>query len=89
VIVLYRTAGPSQLADRVEESLRDLVVAHSVRVVAARDVPGGQAPTIVDGDRRVLPSQLDAYLEQLRVVVAQWNRFQGDSCYLNDDGTVC
>lgn len=89
MIELYRTPEPSQLADRVEESLRDLVVTHAVRVVAPGEVPGGEAPTILDGDRLVPPSQLDGYLAQLSVVVERWNRFQGDSCYLNDDGTVC
>lgn len=89
MIELYRTEAPSPLADRVEESLRTLVVAHAVRVVGPGELPGGTGPSIIDGDRVVGPSDLDLYLEQLRVVVEQWNRFQGDTCYLNDDGTVC
>ncbi len=85
MIVLYRAAGCPR-ADRVQEQLEDLVVAH--RVVVLPEIEG--LPAIEDGRQRVSGRQpLEEYLGRLEKTVADWNRFQGDACYLDDDGEVC
>lgn len=90
VIELYRSASRSDLADRTEAALRDLVVRHKVRVVAdPAGSPGGELPVIREGDRLVPAAELPAYLDELSRFMADWSRFQSDACYIDDDGVVC
>ncbi|HEY5727418.1 MAG TPA: hypothetical protein VIV08_02280 [Acidimicrobiia bacterium] len=89
MIELYR-ASRSPDADRTEEALRDLVVAHTVHVVAdPDDAPGGILPVVREGDRLVLLPDIPAYLEEVRRLMAEWRRFQSDACFVADDGGVC
>jgi hypothetical protein len=32
---------------------------------------------------------LRAHLDHLRELMADWDRFQSDACYVEDDGTIC
>jgi hypothetical protein len=89
VIELYR-ASRSPEADRTEEALRDLVVAHTVHLVDdPGDAPGGVLPVVREGDRLVSAADIPAYLEEVRRLMAEWRRFQADACFVADDGSVC
>jgi hypothetical protein len=89
VIELYR-ASRSPDADRTEEALRDLVVAHTVNVVDdPDDAPGGVLPVVRDGDRLVAADEIPAYLDELRSLMGDWRRFQSDACYIGGDGQPC
>jgi hypothetical protein len=89
MIELYR-ASRSPEADRTEEALRDLVVAHTVHVVAdPGDAPGGALPVVREGDRLVSAADIPAYLEEVRRLMVEWRRFQADACFVADDGGVC
>jgi hypothetical protein len=85
-IELYRPAH-SPAADDLETALRKLVVAHKVIVVNAAHTP---LPAIHDEGQVITgPAALARYLQELEKIVADWRKYQGDACYINDDGEVC
>ena len=76
-------------SQHVADTLASLTVAHTV--VVDRDLlpAGGIPPLIRDGDRVVSGTEdLDGYLREIESVLAEWRRFQSDTCYIGDDGCV-
>jgi glutaredoxin len=95
MIEFYRPIDDCPTCVSIEETLKDLVIAHKVIVVE----PGQESnvlrrdtllPAIKDNDR-VISGQtaIAAYLRELEKFVAAWQRFQSDACYIDDDGEVC
>ena len=85
-IKLYRPAH-SPAADDLEAALRELVVAYKVIVVNAANTP---LPAIHDEGQVIIgPAALARYLRELEKIVADWRKYQGDACYIGDDGEVC
>ncbi len=81
-------------ADKVEEVLREMVLAYRVELIEPGlrhgTEAGGTLPALRDGDHLV--AGRDAILRHLSALeswVAEWRRFQSDACYLDDDGEVC
>ncbi len=76
--------------EAVEAALQELVIAHRVVIV-----PAGQTdddlplPALRDNDRLITGPEVAAYLRELEKFVADWRKFQGDACYIDDDGEVC
>jgi glutathione S-transferase len=97
MITLYRRPD-SSAADAVQDALEEIVIAHTVCLVRGREaLPDRVAeaatsglPVLVD-DGTVVSGRdaLDRHLESLRQLMADWDRFGGDACYIDDDGTVC
>jgi hypothetical protein len=94
MIELYRT-NDCPLCDEVEEKLSDMVLAYHV-------VPVDQAgPAQKLPKRVILPAIKDSgdwisgrdrikdYLSDLEKHLQEWQKFQSDSCYVDDDGTAC
>ena len=81
--------------DAVEETLREMSLAHKVvRLGTAGSPPdpvphGITAPALVDGDERFegIP-KIHRHLEDLRRFKAEWDKFQSDACYCDDEGKV-
>lgn len=94
MVTLYRTAD-SPFADEVEDVLQEIVIAHEVdKVASSEDVPfdadGQSLPILVDDDVAVSGEEpIRAHLDELRSLMADWDRFQSDSCYIEDDGSIC
>lgn len=96
MIKFFRTTRCDS-CDRVQETLRELVVAHEVIDVAQADsaeFPAALAkadlPAIQDGDRLVVGTDaLNSYLTELTHEVERWRLYQADACYIGDDGKVC
>ena len=80
--------------EEIRDALRELVLAHRVIWLdehAPSPLPSGVTlPAIREGDR-VIDGQADiaAFLLELEAFAAAWSKFQSDTCYLDDDGTVC
>jgi hypothetical protein len=76
------------------DALDELVLAHRVIRLDQQSpspLPSGVTlPAIREGDR-IIDGQahIDAYLLEIEVFAAAWSKFQSDTCYLDDDGTVC
>lgn len=81
-MITVRVPVESDEADSIRALLDELVVAYAV-------VEGGTAVAIEDGDRRVTGEAIPGYLAELGDFVAQWRKFQTDTCYLEDDGSIC
>jgi glutaredoxin len=104
MITLYRSAACDS-CDDVQETLRELVVAHQVVDIAhehatlsangaADAIPvailTGELPTIADGERLVQGEQaVRAYLVELAHELEAWRKFQIDACYIDDKGKTC
>lgn len=96
MITLYRVAE-CDACDEVQETLRDLVVAHEV-VDVEKEQPTEldnvlaekNFPVIADGDQLVSgDAALHAYLKELAAELEEWRKFQVDACYIDDKGRNC
>ena len=94
MIEVFREAESAQ-GDWIEAELREMVLGYD-RVVttpeAARLVLGPQhsLPAIKNGERIASgKEELMAYLKELEKFAHQWRAFQGDWCYVDDQGEVC
>lgn len=98
---LYRrppsTPVATAFADAVQDALDEIVIEHEVSNVSSEaDLPEGVSvsmqdlPVLVDdGTAYTDPPAIRQHLDELRQLMADWNRFQSDTCHINDDGTVC
>lgn len=94
MITLYRHPEDAW-ADEIQDLLDDMVIAYETETVppeANGNLPEDVSalPALRDDDevltdKTAIRERLDA-LEQL---MADWDRFQSDACYLDEDGNVC
>ena len=89
MIMFYRNSDcPS--CESLEETLRELCIAHKVVVVDDKNknkLPAGtMAPVLVDG-RNIIQGNCNiaSYLEKLEGFKALWEKFQSDACYYDED----
>ena len=93
MIELYRPPECPACAE-IEAALQELVIAHEVIVVKPEqrsdllpaDTP---LPAIKDDHKIISGPAITPYLKELEKFVADWRRFQGDTCYIDEDGSVC
>jgi len=94
MIKLYRPTECSDCYD-IEATLKEMVVAHKVVVVESDQTIDGldpkvALPAIIDNGQTICGlAAIATYLEELERFVADWRRFQSDSCYIDDDGKPC
>jgi hypothetical protein len=87
MITLYLLKNDEQ-SEHVCELFRDLAVSH--RVVYKPSLPSRlRLPAVVDDDRILQGrEEIEAYVEELTLYLAEWQKFQSDACYCNRDGEV-
>lgn len=94
MITLYRTSE-GKLGKEIEQKLCDIVIAHKVQIISSlKEVPFDAGPhslpllldngNLISGEEALLQ-----HLEKLKKLMADWDRFQSDACFLDDDGTTC
>lgn len=94
MIKLYRPRDCPACAD-IEATLQELVVAHRVITVEEDKLqndldPEVALPAINDNGQIISGlAAISAYLKELEKFVADWQRFQSDSCYIDDNGQPC
>lgn len=93
MIKLYRQEN-SKPADAIEAEFQDMILGYDRVVVDEKEAKRmfGAAtglPVITNNDRVVSGEQIPAYLQELRQLMRDWQRYQGDSCYVDDDGEAC
>jgi hypothetical protein len=88
MIELYRAAG-SKAGQELEETLRDLCVAH--RVVALAEAGDAIPPPFLqEGSRRYAGDDILPFLDQLRAELTANRIVSGDACYIDTrNGKVC
>ncbi len=93
MLKLYREQSSPQ-ADAIEGELKDILLAYDRIVITpaeARQKFGSvnTLPVLTNNERIVSGPDLPGYLKELRQLMHDWQAFQGDSCYVDDDGRPC
>lgn len=92
MIVLYREKDNLQ-ADAIEAEFREMVLGYDRVVVEparAREMFGELTlPIIADNARIVSGEGIKPYLKELEKLMRDWQMFQGDYCYVDEDGESC
>jgi hypothetical protein len=94
MIQLYRAANCPACAE-IETAFQELVVAYQV-ITVTPDQPLPELgadpllPVIKDEGKFISgPEDIKTYLWELEQIVADWRRFQGDACYIDEAGEIC
>jgi hypothetical protein len=93
MIKLFRQENNAQ-ANAIEAEFQDMLLAYDRVVIADKDAKqmfGADAnlPVITNNEKVVSGEEIPAYLRELRELMRDWQRFQGDSCYVDDKGESC
>lgn len=92
MITLYRRPD-DPWADEIQEALDEMVIAYETETLQSETAPPddvGNLPALRDEGEIVTGKRaLQAHLEELRTLMADWDRFQSDACYVEEDGTIC
>lgn len=93
---LYRRSE-SPLGEAVQEALKEIVIQHDVVVVDSEvelpridSVSLQDLPVLVDDGVVVSGKEaLEQHIEELRRLMSDWDRFQSDTCEIDDEGRMC
>ena len=93
MIKVYRKEDSSQ-ADAIEAEFHDMILGYDRVIIAERDAQqmfgeGTSLPVITNNEKIVSGEEIPAYLQELRQLMHDWQWYQGDSCYVDDDGKPC
>ena len=93
MIKLFRNENSAQ-ANLIEAEFKDLLLAYDRVVIdekEAKDRFGANVslPVITNNEKVVSGDQIPAYVKELGTLMRDWQRFQGDSCYVDDNGESC
>lgn len=92
MIKFYREKDSPQ-ADAIEAEFRELVLGYDRVVVDADEAAvlfnKRTLPVITDNERVVSGDEVPAYIKELTQLMRDWQLFQGDYCYVNEDGESC
>lgn len=93
MIKLYREKNSAQ-ADAIEAEFRELVLGYDRVVVDPKEAmqlfdAETALPVIKNNERVVSGDQIPAYIKELTQLMHSWQLFQGDYCYVDDDGETC
>lgn len=93
MVKLYREQT-SPRADAIEAEFREMVFGYD-RVITdpaeaeQRFGPEHSLPVLTNNDRIVSGDSIPAYMKELRQLMRDWQKFQGDSCYVDEDEEAC
>lgn len=93
MIKLYREAHSPQ-ADAIEAEFRDMALGYERVVIETKEAAtlfgvGISLPVLTNNERVVSGADIPAYLRELAKLWRDWQLFQGDYCYVDEDGEVC
>jgi hypothetical protein len=93
MIKLYREENSPQ-ADTIEAEFRDMVLGYDrvlVKADEAAQLFGAETilPVITNNERVVSGEDIPAYIKELGKLMREWQLFQGDYCYVDDNGETC
>jgi hypothetical protein len=94
MIEVFREEQSPQ-GDWIEAELREMVLGYERVVTTPEEAchalgPQHTLPAIRNGERIASgKGDLMVYLKELEALAHQWRAFQGDWCYVDDQGEVC
>ncbi len=93
MVKLYREQVRPQ-ADAIEAEFKEMVLGYDrviIEPAKAKELFGAEysLPVITSNDKIVSGDAITGYINELRKLMRDWQRYQGDYCYVDDDGEVC
>jgi len=93
MVKLYRE-NISPQADAIEAELREMVFGFDRVVIEPKQAAqlfgdGHTLPVITNNERVVSGDGIAPYLRELQKLMLDWQAFQGDYCYVDDEGDAC
>jgi hypothetical protein len=94
MIEVFREEESAQ-GDWIEAELREMVLGYERALTTPEEArttlgPQHSLPAIKNGERIASgKDDLIVYLKELEGLARQWRAFQGDWCYVDDQGEVC
>jgi hypothetical protein len=93
MIKLYRKEKNEQ-ADAIEAEFREMVLGYDRVVIGDAEAvelfgDGTILPVITNNEKTVSGEDIPAYIRELKQLMREWQMFQGDFCYVDDDGETC
>jgi hypothetical protein len=93
MIKLFREEISAE-ADTIEAEFRDMILGYDRIIVdpaeaSTRFGPEHSLPVITNNERIVSGEAITPYLNELQDLMREWQAFQGDSCYVNENGKIC
>ena len=89
MIKIYREKISAE-ADAIEAEFKDMVLGYDQVVIesstAEETFKGRSLPVITNNERVVSGEDIKPYLKELEKLMHDWQLFQGDYCYVDDDG---
>ena len=71
--------------DFIEKELKDMVLAYHANNLEV----SGFKPEIVQGHRVIMGHEnLLKYVDELHDTIELWRKFEGDTCYCDEDGNI-
>ncbi|AHC14889.1 hypothetical protein [Salinispira pacifica] len=83
MINIYRRPNDPQ-ADQIEEELQRISLAYNRELKNKVDVFLEE-----DGKTYKNVDEIYGFIREMEEYKAEWEKFQSDSCYIEDDGSVC
>jgi hypothetical protein len=93
MIKLFREKVSPQ-SDTIEAEFKELILGYD-RVIldqaeaAQQFGPEHSLPVITNNDKVVSGDAIPSYINELKDLMHEWQAFQGDSCYVDENGNVC
>jgi hypothetical protein len=93
MVKLYREKVSPQ-ADAIEAEFQDMIFGYDREIMdpstaAEKFGPDHALPVITNNEKMVSGEEIPAYMRELRILMKDWQAFQGDSCYVNEKGESC
>ncbi len=93
MIKLYRKENSTE-ADILEAEFNEMILGYDRVVITEKEAQqmfgkGTNLPVITNNERVVSGEKIPAYLKELQDLMSDWQEYQGDSCYVNDQGKTC
>ncbi|HJS17401.1 MAG TPA: hypothetical protein VJ785_01540 [Anaerolineales bacterium] len=93
MVKLFREKNSPQ-ADAIEAEFKDIILGYDRVVIdpaeaAQRFGSAHSLPVITNNEKVVSGDAINSYIHELQDLMTEWQAFQGDSCYVNENGKVC
>ena len=93
MVKLYREAVHSQ-ADAIEAEFKEMLLGYDRVILDPSEAEqqfgsGHSLPVITNNENIVSGDSIPAYIKELQKLMRDWKKFQGDSCYVGEDGETC
>lgn len=93
MIKLYREEVSPQ-ADAIEAEFHEMVLGYDRVIIGGARAEelfgdGTTLPVITNNEKKVSGRDIPAYIKELKQLMREWQMFQGDFCYVDDDGEIC